>query len=148
MTQATKEDIIRIEKKQDSFSESVLKSLASLNKAVSKIDVFQAEVNSLKENIVRIEIDQKEVRQLALDNKSEIDKSSSMAEEYKWIKKGIVGFLITAFCLTAFSQYQIIDSAEKTNKATINAMTEQSNAMKDIAKALKKRELDNQGKGK
>ena len=125
---------------QDKHNDTVTKAIDKISDAMSNMQTVHTEVSHLSEKITNC---QNEISSINKDVKAMNDKvitNSIQAEEYKHIKKLIMGFIIAGVLGGAFVTKMTSDNYAKKDAI----LQEQAKVMSEIAVAIK----DNINKGK
>ena len=124
---------------QDKHNDTVTKAIDKISDAMSNMQTVHTEVNHLSEKITNC---QNDINSINKDVKSMNDKvitNSIQAEEYKHIKKLIMGFIVAGVLGGAFVTKMTSDNYAKKDAI----LQEQAKVMSEIAVAIK----DNINKG-
>lgn len=127
-------DIAHLEKKiDDKFSQQektndrLIQAIEKLSDAVSKIDVYQNEVNRVDNNNEKLESKIENLEEKVLDIRDSVIKNTEVANEYKWIKKAVIGIVVASVLGGGYIA-----------KTTVSNISNQEKIMSQQAELLKK----------
>jgi prefoldin subunit 5 len=113
---------------QDKHNDKITSAIEKMSEAISNLNTVHVEINHLSEKITSCESSIESVKKDQKIMNDKVISNSIQADEYKYVKKALITFMVVA----------VLGGGYMT-KSTIDNSTKQSDAMAEIVKAIKER---------
>ena len=113
---------------QDKHNDKITSAIEKMSEAISNLNTVHVEMNHLSADLTNCKASVEELRKDFKLMNDKVITNSIQADEYKYIKKAFITFMVIA----------VLGGGYMT-KSTIDNSTKQSDAMAEIVKAIKER---------